>query len=61
MADLPHDVLADFIDPKDAAHEDRVYPFGADIEVTKMTLDHEDGGNEVVVDDSACTVFASRG
>lgn len=58
MVDLPHEGLADFIDPKDAAHEDRVYPFGADIEVTKMTLEYEDGSSEVVIDNSAYTVFA---
>ncbi len=50
----------DFIDPKDASHVDRVYPFGADIEVTEMILDYEDGSSEAVIENSRYTVFDSE-
>ncbi len=50
----------DFIDPKDASHIDRVYPFGADIEVTRMILDYEDGSSEAVIENSRYTVFDSE-
>ena len=47
----------DFIDPKDASHMDRVYPFGANIEVTGMILNYEDGSSEAIIENSRYTVF----
>ncbi|HEY42854.1 MAG TPA: hypothetical protein G4O11_02615 [Anaerolineae bacterium] len=47
----------DFEDPDRAYHRDLVYPKGGDIEVSKLTLEYEDGTSEVILSDGKYTLF----
>lgn len=48
----------DFSDPANVVHQDVVYPFGGEIEVTSLILEYEDGTTEELIHDGAYTVFS---
>jgi leucyl aminopeptidase (aminopeptidase T) len=48
----------DFRDPANVVHQDVVYPFGGEIEVTSLILEYEDGTTEALIRDGAYTVFS---
>jgi hypothetical protein len=47
-----------FRDPANVVHQDVVYPFGVEIEVTSLIFDYKDGTREEIINDGAYTVFA---
>jgi leucyl aminopeptidase (aminopeptidase T) len=47
-----------FRDPANVVHQDVVYPFGVEIEVTSLIFDYKDRTREEIINDGAYTVFA---
>ena len=48
----------DYSDPANAAHEDRVLPFGGEVEVVRLILEYEDGSTEAIIEDGAYSIPA---
>ncbi|MFC1923494.1 hypothetical protein ACFLY4_09430 [Chloroflexota bacterium] len=48
----------DFRDPANVVHQDVVYPFGGEIEVTSLIFEYKDGTTEELIRDGAYTVFS---
>jgi leucyl aminopeptidase (aminopeptidase T) len=48
----------DFSDTANVVHQDVVYPFGGEIEVTSLILEYEDGTSEEIISDGAYTIFS---
>ena len=49
--------VEDFNSPSGAVHQDVVYPFGGEIEVTNLVLKYEDGSTETIIKNGQYTLF----
>ena len=49
----------DFSDPANVVHQDVLYPFGGEIEVTNLTFEYADGTSEEIIQNGAYTVFSN--
>jgi hypothetical protein len=48
----------DFRDPANVVHQDVVYPFGGEIEVTSLIFEYKDGTREEIIRDAHYTIFS---
>ncbi len=46
----------DYSDPANAAHEDRVMPFGGEVEIVRLVLEYEDDGTEAIIENGAYSI-----